>query len=127
MFKTIITILLLSSVLGLNPKDSEYKSMNEIYNLSEKNCEINNLGIIDCDLKQNIASEKFNDILENIDTMVNNMNKIDEILNTNLQSKITVNGLDIYNVLKDKEYFDELLTKIIISGHIHFNINLEIH
>jgi hypothetical protein len=59
--------------------------------------------------------------------MVNNMNKIDEILNTNLQSKITVNGLDIYNVLKDKEYFDELLTKIIISGHIHFNINLEIH
>ena len=127
MFKTIITILLLSSVLGLNPKDSEYKSMNELYNLSEKNCEINNLGIIDCDLKQNIASEKFNDILENIDTMVNNMNKIDEILNTNLQSKITVNGLDIYNVLKDKEYFDELLTKIIISGHIHFNINLEIH
>ena len=127
MFKTIITLLFLSSVLGLNPKDSEYKSMNEIYNLSEKNCEINNLGIIDCDLKQNIASEKFNDILENIDTMVNNMNKIDEILNTNLQSKITVNGLDIYNVLKDKEYFDELLTKIIISGHIHFNINLEIH
>jgi hypothetical protein len=127
MFKTIITILLLSSVLGLNPKDSEYVSIDELYNLSEKNCEINNLGIIDCDLKQNIASEKFNDILENIDTMVNNMNKIDEILNTNLQSKITVNGLDIYNVLKDKEYFDELLTKIIISGHIHFNINLEIH
>ncbi len=74
-----------------------------------------------------MASEKFNDILENIDNMVNNISKIDEILNSKSESKFTINGVNIYDTLKNKEYFDELLTKILISGHVHFNINLEIH
>jgi len=129
MLKTIITLLLLSSVLGLNPKDSEYMTIDEIYNniLSEQECEINNLGVVECGLKQHMASEKFNDILENIDNMVNNISKIDEILNSKSESKFTINGVNIYDTLKNKEYFDELLTKILISGHVHFNINLEIH
>ena len=127
MFKTIITILLLSSVFSLNPKDSEYMNIDEIYNLFQQECEINNLGVVECGLKHSIASEKFNDIVENIDNMANNISKFNDILNTKLDSKITINGLDIHHILKDKQYFDELFTKFIISGHIHFNINLEVH
>uniref|UniRef100_A0A6C0HDC8 Uncharacterized protein n=1 Tax=viral metagenome TaxID=1070528 RepID=A0A6C0HDC8_9ZZZZ len=129
MFKTIITILLLSSVLGLNPKDSEYMTVDEIYKniLSEQECEINSLGVVECGLKEFITSQKFNDILDNIDDMVNNISKFDEILNSKSESKFTINGVNIYDTLKNKEYFDELLTKILISGHVHFNINLEIH
>jgi hypothetical protein len=129
MLRTLITLLLISSVLGLNPKDSEYMTVDEIYKniLSEQECEINSLGIVECGLKEFITSQKFNDILDNIDEMVNNISKIEEILNNKLDSKITFNGIDINNFLKDKEYFDELLTKILISGHVHFNINLEIH
>jgi len=126
MLKLLLVTLLLSSTFALNPKDSEYKTIDEIYNniISDQECEINNAGVVQCGLKEFMTSQKFNDILDNIDDMVNNISKIDEILDNKLNSKVTINGLDI---LKDKEYFDELLTKILISGDIHFNINLEIH
>jgi hypothetical protein len=106
MINILIYMLLLTSVSALNPTDSEYMSVDELYKniLNEQECMISPHGIVECGLQ---------------DFINNNNIKFDEII-----KKVDINNV-FENMKQKKEYIpnniDELVVKILIGQHIHFN------
>ncbi len=107
MINILIYMLLLTSVSALNPSDSEYMSVDDLYKniLNEQECMINPHGVLECGLK---------DFINN-----NNNIKFDEII-----KKVDVNNV-FENMKQQKEYIpnkvDEFVVKVLIGQHIHFN------
>jgi hypothetical protein len=83
--------------------------------------------VVECGLSDYVKENKIQDILDDVNNIVNNITKLGEIINEKIHFNLNINGVNFNEIIEDEDYFNTFMTKLLLSQHLHFNINLQAH
>ena len=83
--------------------------------------------MVECGLSDYVKENKIQDILDDVNNIVNNITKLGEIINEKIHFNLNINGVNFNEIIEDEDYFNTFMTKLLLSQHLHFNINLQAH